>query len=207
MKIYHHPMSSSARRAVMTATALGIRFESHLIDLVRPADRAALVAINPNNKIPVLVDGDLVLWESHAIMRYLCANTPDHTLYPSEPRARAEVDRWLDWSLAHLGPAVGPINFERMWKKIVTGGDPDPDLIARQEKLVHQFAKVIDHHLADRTWLAGKAPTIADFSIAAVLMYRTATMLPLDAYQHLLAYLDRVAKLPAWQATEPPRFG
>lgn len=205
MKIYHHPMSSSARRAIATATHLGITFESRLTDLMSPADRAELVALNPNSKIPVLVEGDLVLWESHAIMRYLCARMPDQTLYPAELRARTEVDRWLDWSLAHLGPAVGPISFEKMWKKLVTGLDPDPAVIERHSKLVHQFAQVLDRHLAARTWLVGRTPTLADFSVAAVLMYRTKTELPLDAYQHLLAYLGRVSALPAWQATEPTR--
>lgn len=207
MKIYHHAMSSSARRAVATATALGIPFESHVVDLIAPADRATLVALNPNNKIPVLVDGDFVLWESHAIMRYLCAKTPAQTLYPPEPRPRAEVDRWLDWSLAHLGPAVGPISFEKMWKKLVTGADPDPALVERFEKVLHQLAAVVDRHLANRTWIAGPAPTLADYSIASVLMYRAKTQLPLDGYKHLLAYLGRVAELPAWRATEPPRVG
>ncbi|HWG68591.1 MAG TPA: glutathione S-transferase N-terminal domain-containing protein, partial [Steroidobacteraceae bacterium] len=58
------------------------------------------LAMNPNGRIPTLVDGDFVLWESNSIMRYLAlAYRPQSTLYPSAPRRRAAVDRWLDWTL------------------------------------------------------------------------------------------------------------
>ena len=202
MKLYMHPMSSSSRRAYATALHLGIAFDQQLIDLAKPADRAQLVQINPNNKIPVLVDGDFVLWESHAIMRYLCGKAPSQTLYPNEPRMRADVDRWLDWSAAHLAPAVSPISFEKMWKKFVGGGEPDQTVIERHERFFHQFAKVLDQHLADREWLAGKSPTLADYSIAAVLMYRAPTKLPIEGYSHLVRYLDRIATLDAWKRSE-----
>ena len=202
MKLYFHPMSSSSRRAYATALHLGIAFDRQLIDLANPGDRAQLALINPNHKIPVLVDGDFVLWESHAIMRYLCGKTPNQTLYPNEPRMRADVDRWLDWSSAHLAPAVCPISFERLWKKFVGGGEPDQALIARSEKFFHQFAKVLDDHLASREWLAGKSPTLADYSVAAVLMYRAKTQLPVEGYAHLLRHLDRVATLDAWRQSE-----
>lgn len=205
MKLYHHPMSSSARRVSATVAALGITLDHQLIDLGKPEDRAQLAAINPNTKIPVLVDGDLILWESHAIMQYLCGKVPGQTLYPVELRARADVDRWLFWTSSHLAPAIGPINFEKMWKKFVTGGDPDPALVERYERFVHQAAAVLDGHLANRTWMIGEAPTLADFSIASTLMYRARTALPLEPYANIRSHLARVEALAAWQATDPAR--
>ena len=202
MKLYYHPQSSSARRAYMTVLHLGIEIEQQRIDLTSEHDRALLRELNPNSKIPVLVDGDFVLWESHAIMRYLCAKTPSQKLYPSDPRLRAEVDRWLDWSGAHLGPSVGPISFERLWKKLVTGGDPDPAVIARYERFFHQFAAVLDQHLGKRDWLALPAPSLADFSVASVLMYRAKAELPIERYGNVVRYLDRVATLEAWKRSE-----
>jgi glutathione S-transferase len=198
-------MSSSSRRVTVTVAALGLELDRQLIDLGKPEDRAQLAAINPNAKIPVLVDGELVLWESHAIMQYLCGKVLGQTLYPVELRARADVDRWLFWIASHLSPAVGPISFERMWKKFVTGGDPDPALVERYERFFHQAVAVIDAHLANRTWLSGESPTLADFSVVSTLMYRARTALPLEPYPNVRAHLARVEALEAWRTTDPAR--
>ena len=205
MKLYHHPMSSSARRVTVTVAALGLAPDQQLIDLGNAGDRAVLAALNPNAKIPVLVDGELVLWESHAIMQYLCGKVPGQTLYPEELRARADVDRWLFWTASHLAPTVGPINFEKLWKKFVSGGEPDPQIVARYERSFHQAAAVLDGHLAGRTWMIGQSPTLADFSIVSTLMYRARTALPLEPYANIRSLIDRVEELDAWRTTAPAR--
>lgn len=206
MKLYHHPMSSSARRVALTVSQLGIDVEHRLIDLRSADDRAALVAVNPNNKIPVLVDDDFVLWESHAIMAYLCAKAPGQTLYPEASRARADVDRWLHWTASHLAPAVGSISFEKLWKKMMGGGDADPAIVARHEVFLRAAAKVLDAHLERRQWVVGDSLTLADFSIVSTLMYRKPTALPLEEYSNVLALVARVEALPAWQSTEASRL-
>ena len=68
------------------------------------------LAMNPNARVPTLVDGDYVLWESHSIMRYLVlAYRPDSPIYPDAPKRRAAVDRWLDWVLSTVQPADRPV--------------------------------------------------------------------------------------------------
>src|SRR5678815_5249851 len=96
MKLHYGTLSSSSRRVTIVASILGIPLELHPVDLRDKAARAALERKNPNSKIPVLEDGDFVLWESNAIMQYLCEKTPGQTLLPSEVRARADVQRWLN---------------------------------------------------------------------------------------------------------------
>jgi glutathione S-transferase len=206
MKLYHHALSSSSRRVTLTAHCLGQRLDEHLINLASPEDRVLLGGVNPNVKIPVLQDGDLLLWESHAIMQYLCEKAGLRTsLYPADLRARIDVNRWLFWTSSHLAPAVAPINFERMWKKFGSGGDADPALVARYEGVFHLSAKVLEGHLGDgdRTWVSGRDLTLADLSIGATLMYAERTQLPLEAYPRLRAYRGRIKALEAWQATEP----
>jgi glutathione S-transferase len=88
MKLHYGNLSSNSRRVRMTAKLLNLPLDEVSVDLRSPADRAKLVEINPNSKVPVLVDGDFVLWESVAIMQYFCDRTPGQTLYPTEPRAR-----------------------------------------------------------------------------------------------------------------------
>ncbi len=203
MKLYHHPVSANSRRVVLTAAQLGIPFESHLVDLTNPEDRKALVAINPNNKIPVLVTGDLVLWESHAIMKYLCAQAPDQTLYPGDARGQADIDRWMYWTVANLVPAIAQISAERLWKRFRGGGEPDQAVIDRAEQLFHPSAKVLEAHLAGRTWLVGDSPTLADFSLAPTLLYAEQAKLPMDPYPNVRAHRARVYALPAWRETDP----
>ena len=200
MKLYGANGSSSSRRVSLSIAQLGIPVELERIDLMK--DRAKLVPINPNSKIPVLVDDDFVLWESHAIMMYLCERTPGQTLYPSEPRARADVQRWLFWTSAHLSTAVGGVSFERLWKKLITGQSPDETAIANHTRFVHQFAKVLDDHLANRTWISGDALSLADLSVAATLMYAERTELPIGSYRNVQALRERVRELPAWKQTE-----
>ena len=98
MLLYTNPHSSNARRVTMTAIHLNVPLELRVVKNMKdPVERAALLEVNPNGKVPVLVDGDFVLWESCAIMQYLAELTPDQTLYPIELEARLDVNRWLFW--------------------------------------------------------------------------------------------------------------
>src|SRR5579862_1624600 len=105
MRLYHHPLSSNARRAVMAALHLGTEVELVHVDLGKGEQRKPdYLKRNPNGKVPVLDDDGFLLWESCAIMQYLADRTPGQTLYPTELRARADVNRWLFWSAHHFSP-------------------------------------------------------------------------------------------------------
>ena len=68
------------------------------------------LTMNPNGRVPTLVDGDFVLWESNSIMRYLCLAYGKGTpIYPDAPKSRAAVDRWLDWTLSTVQPVDRPV--------------------------------------------------------------------------------------------------
>ncbi|MGE5180558.1 MAG: glutathione S-transferase family protein [Acidobacteriota bacterium] len=201
MRLHYANLSSSSRRVSLTVAHLGVELDHHLVDLRR--DRAALAALNPNVKIPVLEDGDFVLWESHAIMQYLCERTPDQRLLPTAARARADVQRWMFWCTAHLSTAVAGLAFERIWKQVLGLGAAEPAQVARHTGVFEQFMKVLDGHLAGRTWLSGEALSLADFSIAATLQYERRAELPVERYAHVRAWQERVHALPAWHRTEP----
>lgn len=207
MKLHHNKLSSSSRRVTITARLLGISLDEQSVDLRDAASRAALTKLNANSKVPVLEDGDFVLWESIAIMQYLCDRTPGQTLYPTDARARAEVNRWLSWGQAHWGPAIGGLGWENVWKKFVSGADPDPEQVKRHETFFHQFAGVLDAHLANRTFIAGDQLSLADIAIATPLMMTRAARLPVRPFTQIAAWFSRIQELPAWQATEPPPIG
>ncbi|GAA5021610.1 glutathione S-transferase family protein [Massilia kyonggiensis] len=201
MQLYYNHYSSNTRRVLLAADHLGIEFDLIQINLASQDDRRRLGEVNPNAKLPVLIDGDFILWESCAIMQYLAEGTPGQTVWPQERRARADVSRWMFWACQHFAPAIGVFTWEHLWKKFVTGQDADPKEVARGEADLAEAARVLDQHLATRRWLAGDGVTLADYAVAAPLMYKDRAHLPLDADPHLLAWFERVQALPAWQRT------
>ncbi|HEX7666691.1 MAG TPA: glutathione S-transferase family protein [Polyangiaceae bacterium] len=199
MKLYSSNMSSNSRRVRLSAAVLGVPLEVIEVDL-RTRDRNGLATVNPNNKVPVLIDGDLELWESNAINIYLCDRTPGQKLLPTEPRARAEVLRWLFWNTAHLQTAVSGLNFEHLVKGLMGLGGPDANTVEHHTRLFHQFAKVVDEHLAKHEWLANDTLSLADLSVAATMNAPTAK-LPVEPYRNLQGLLDRIHARPEWAAT------
>jgi glutathione S-transferase len=202
MKLYTSPMSSNARKARMAALLLHIDLELEPVDLATGAHRRPdYLKLNPNGMVPVLVDGDFVLWESNAIMTYLADSKPGNALYPSERRARADVDRWLYWSSSHWTPAIGILSFENMIKKMLGLGDADPAQVQKGEQMFARFARIFDAHLASRAYATGETLTLADVAIAAPLMYAVPAKLSLDGYENIKRWFDRVQALEAWKQT------
>lgn len=204
MQLYYNHYSSNTRRVLLAADHLGIEFDLVQINLASQDDRRRLGEVNLNAKLPVLIDGDFILWESCAIMQYLAEGTPGQTVWPQERRARADVSRWMFWACQHFAPAIGVLTWEYIWKKFVTGQDADPKEVARGEADLAEAARVLDQHLATREWLAGADVTLADYAVAAPLMYKDRARLPLDVYPNLLAWFERIQALPAWQRTDHP---
>jgi len=202
MQLYYNSYSSNTRRVQLAADHLGVAFDLVQINLASQDDRRRLEEINANSKIPVLVDGDFILWESCAIMQYLADGVPGQTVWPQERRARADVSRWMFWACQHFSPAVGVLTWEHIWKKFVTGQDADPKEVARGEADLAEAACVLDRHLATRRWLVGDDVTLADYAVVGSLMYKDKAALPLDGYPHLLAWFERIQALPAWQRTD-----
>ena len=123
------------------------------------------LAMNPTGRIPVLVDGDYVLWESNSIMRYLCmAYGPASPIYPQDAKRRAGVDRWLDWTLSTLQPVERPV----FWALVRTpAAQRDMIAIQRDADVAAEAWRIVDRQLAARRYLEGDQFTLADVAIAA----------------------------------------
>jgi glutathione S-transferase len=121
--------------------------------------------MNPNGRVPTLVDGDYVLWESNPIMRYLAlAYRPDSPVYPQAPQRRAAVDRWLDWTLSAMQPVDRPV----FWALVRTPV-AQRDMIAIQKDVDAEAVqwRIVDAHLATRRFIEGDDFTIADIALGA----------------------------------------
>jgi glutathione S-transferase len=205
MKLYWHPISSSARRASMAAHLLGLNVEHVMVDLQKGAQRdPQFLSMNPNGKVPTLVDGDLVLWESMAIMLHLADKAQPTPHYPASHKPH--IHQWLFWTSAHWSPPIGKLNFERMLKKMMNLGEPDAGAVAQAEKELHVVGKILDDALAGKTWLCGTSvPTLADVAVGVSMMTLHISQLPLQGYPNLMAWFGRMQELPSWKATEPQR--
>ena len=131
----------------------------------RNRDPDYLAMMNPNGRVPTLVDGDFVLWESNSIMRYLVlAYAPASSIYPDAPKRRASVDRWLDWTLSTLQPVDRPV----FWALVRT--PPEQREMAAIQKDADAEAvqwRIVDNHLATRRFIEGDDFTIADIALGA----------------------------------------
>jgi glutathione S-transferase len=123
------------------------------------------LAMNPMGKVPALVDGDYVLWESNSILRYLVMQYgASSQLYPAAPRARASVDRWLDWVLSALQPAERPV----FWAIVRTpDAQRDTAKLATDIDNVAKLWKMLDGHLQGRFYIEGETFTLADIVLGA----------------------------------------
>jgi glutathione S-transferase len=204
MKIHLTPPSPRAIKVLAVLHHLGRDADIELLNLVGGDQmRPEFAALNPNRMMPVLEDDGFVLWESNAIMQYIAGKAADgRGLWPSEPRAQADVSRWQCWELAHWGPACGTLVFERFVKKFFGQGDPDPGEVARGEEGFRRYAEVLNGHLARREWLVGSAVTLADISVGSWLVY--AQNYPVAPYGAVLRWYERLAALPAWRRSLPP---
>ena len=204
MKLYGFPASPNTWKVRALAAQLGVPLEFEFVDLTKGAQHTpAYLAINPAGRTPTLVDGDFKLWESNAIMAYLAGKTAN-SLWPNDPRARADIARWQFWSLAHWsGEACAPLLFNRLVKKLLNLGPADDAAVAKATDSFNKEAKMLDAHLAKQKFLAGDTLTIADFTVAAPLFYAKEAEMPLGPYANLRAWFERVAALPCWRETAP----
>jgi glutathione S-transferase len=204
MRLYYHPLSANARRAVMTALYLEVPIELELVELTKGGHRQpSYLGKNPAGRVPVLEDDGFLLPESHAIMIYLADKTPGQKVYPADIRERAEVNRWMFWCSHHFMPAISVLNWENMVKPLIGLGEPNPAELKRGETLVIEHAGLLDAHLAGREWIAGSALTLADLSAAAALMTTAAAKLPVLQFANLQAWFGRMQRLEVWKKTMP----
>lgn len=204
MKLYVHPFSPNARRARMAARLTKTPVEEVVVDLSKGEHKKPeYLALNPNGKVPTLVDGDLSLWESNTISRYLCLKAGNADLWPTDAAGQAQVSRWMDWQLGTWSPPIGGLLFENMFRAMQGKGAPDAARVESLEKDLHVAARILDDHLAKNEWLALGRMTLADLAVAPPLQFMGPGKLPLGDYKHIAAWFERIQALPAWQETAP----
>src|SRR5215467_13776284 len=127
MKLYLFPLSGRVIGIVALKSHLALECEVENVDLGRGDQLTPeYLALNPNKKMPTLVDDGFVLWESNAILFYMAAKRPEKELWPSDLKGQAAVLRWLAWESAHWdAESVGMVAFEKASTAVLGVGAPD----------------------------------------------------------------------------------
>lgn len=192
MKLYQFPFSPNCQKVVALAAEVGTSLQLATVDLFKGESQTpAILAMNPNGKLPILEDGDFVLWESAAMLPYVAAKAGRADLAPTTPRERAEVERWVAWQGAHFGPAIRKVAFERIVKKLTGRGTPDEAVVQTGIEEFAATASVLEQSLGSKEYLCGRL-TIADFALAPHAAIAASCGLDLGAYPKASAWLARM---------------
>lgn len=204
MKLYVVAGSGNCRKVQATLSHLNITADIEYLGLVEgDLAEAGFVAMNPNGRVPVLVDGDFTLWESNAIMQYLADKVPDSTLFSQDPKTRADIIRWQCWELAHFNNALATLVFETVLKPQFIQQQPDQAVVDNATASLDTCSRILDDHLADRDFVVGDTITLADYSIANFEGFRNLTPYDWSGYPRVNAYYERLKNDPHWASTAP----
>jgi len=173
IKLWGRATSSNVQKVVWTLEELGIAYER--IDVggkFGGLDTPEYGQLNPNRLVPAFQDGDLNLWESHAIVRYLAATYGTDSLWHADPAQRAASDQWTDWTSSTFQPAWLAI-FGYFVRTPPQARDAEV-LKAAVQKAVAAY-EIIERNLADKPFLTGDTLSYADI-VAGTSLYRWTTM-------------------------------
>jgi glutathione S-transferase len=183
--------SGNVQKVIFLLEELGLPYERK--DYGRQFENtntAEYGAMNPMKKVPTLVDGDIVVWQSNTILRYL-ANKVASPLYPTDAAQRAKVECWMDWTLAELNPAY--LGGFRDAKKAEADRAPDTATNLANE------LKLLEAQLAKGEWVAGSQLSLADISLGPIVKRCVGFPLGLPAFPKTQAWLAALQKRPAFQ--------
>ncbi|MBY0335042.1 MAG: glutathione S-transferase family protein [Acetobacteraceae bacterium] len=169
LKIWGRASSSNVMKVLWLCEELGLPFER--VDAGGSFGRvneAAYLAMNPMARVPTIEEPDgFSLWESNTILRYLVGrHAPGSPLHPADPRARARIERWMDWQLGHLNGPMTTILFT-----LYRTPEPERDMaaLARAVAEAQGYWNIVEAALEGQTWLGGESLSLADIAIAPYL--------------------------------------
>ena len=200
LTVYIHPFSQHSRRVLALLEIANAEYKSEIVALDEGEHMSpTFLAVNPNHEVPALIDDGLTLTESNAILRYLCGKFGLDDWYPTELKARAVVDQWLDWNQCRLAKPVVNV----VLNKVFLGEEGDKDEILRGEADLVELGALLGRHLSDNEWVAGDSPSIADLSIATnITQLGLANAVP--DRQSIRDWYARVCEIEGFRNTLPP---
>lgn len=189
--------SVNVQKVMWAAAELGLEVERHDVGGPFGGNREAdYLARNPTGLVPTMQDGDVVLWESNTIVRYLAARYGEGSLYPTDPGERGRCERWMDWQLAAVNVSMSVL-FRQLIR--TPAAEQDAATIARTTREAGETYTIADGHLAGRDVLELGRLTIADIPVAASVHRFMVMDIARPDLPNLSAYYQRMTERPGYR--------
>ncbi len=185
---------SRAARSLWALEEIGLEYENIPTHFSGDTKKPDFLAINPNGRVPVLIDGDLTLFESMAINLYL-AKKYDGGLQPKTPEDEARAVQWSFWGMTELEAQLIQMLLNTV---MLPEAERDPSKIEAAVEALERPLRVLDGALADRAYLLGDAFTIADLNVASVLSLANIVGLDLSGYTNVKRWFDACLSRPSF---------
>lgn len=202
MKLYYHPVSTTSRPVMLFAAESGIALDMQVVDLFTGEHmQPPYSAINPNRLVPTLEDGNFVLTENSAILKYLADKTGSPA-YPKDLQQRARVNERMDWTSTQLSTdlvygLVYPQIFDTHKRR---SDEAQAATLERSKARAQTWLKVLDENILGpgNNYLCGDAITIADYHAASYVALAEVIGSDLGAYPNVKRWLGRMKALKSW---------
>ena len=193
--LHEFPASGNCYKIRLTAAHLGLTLERRSYNILKGETRTAefLAKINPNGRIPVLQNGDLMLPESNAACFYLADGSD---LIPDERFERADMLRWMFWEQYNHEPNIATLRFWLRFVGIEALSAAQRTQIATKREAGLAALDLMDRHLADRSFLVGDRFSIADICLFAYTHVADEADLDLEAFPAIVAWMERIMVMP-----------
>ena len=199
LKIWGRATSSNVQKVLWCCAELDLRFER--VDVGGPFGGNSdpeYLRLNPNGLVPTVKDGDLIMWESNTICRYLASTrSGGERIYPRDPGARTHVERWMDWQLAVIGPPMGQLLFGLIRS---TPETRDQAAIEAARRRALAGWTIVEDEVKERPFLAGDQLSLAEI-VLGTQIYRWFTFsIERPELPNLRRWYDRMRERPGFKA-------
>jgi len=197
LKIIGRDTSSNVQKVLWTCGELDLPFErQNLGGPFGGNDTPEYKALNPNGRVPTIVDGDFVLWESNSCSRYLAAKHGYGTMYPEDPQVRGNGERWMDWQLTTMSPTLVPV----FWGMVRTAPeDRDMNAIEKARKELSANIAIVDRYLEKSEYISGDHFNVTDIPLGIAAYRWFAMEIEREDYPNFERWYDLLAKRKPFQ--------
>jgi glutathione S-transferase len=197
--LHGNPRSGNTRKVRWALEELGVGYRMHVLDLARGDQRhPEYLKLNPNGKVPTLVDAGFVLWESDAILWYLAETYGQQSLLPQGENGRALTQQWMSWNAYHLADGTYRARVLRM-TALRAGAPLDTDRHAEIVRSAAATLEILDRHIEDRPFVVGESLSIADVALAMNVRFGVEEGVALDRFAHIARWFDAVCSRAAYK--------
>lgn len=197
--------SMNVQKVTWALKELGLEYERHNVGgSFGGTNTAGYVAMNPNQVVPTLQDGEVTAWESNSIVRYLARTYGATSLQPADPATHARAEQWMDWLTSTLNPPFFQVFFNTIR---LPKDKQDADAIAAGLEGCARLYGQLDEHLASHAYLAGDSFTMGDIPVG-VTLYRYFNMdVERPSLPNVTAWYERLQERPAYRRAVMIPFG